>query len=414
MSLTLILLSLLFSLYPSKDTIRVGNSVTLTSAIQNAEGNPIIFLEDGEYVMNETQINHSLRLTSAGGAVLKPLNKSSIFVINADSVTIDNLIFKDVPNSFTFEYAALYLDEVSNVLIENNRFENNFYAIYGAKSSEIKVKNNQIHASNKRESASGNAIHFWYSKDLFIVDNTISGHRDGIYFEFVSNAMVENNLSQYNLRYGLHFMFSDNCNYTKNHFNSNGAGVAIMYSKFVNITHNRFTRNIGANTYGLLLKEMFDSNVTDNIFEKNTSALYVEASNRLEVIHNDFLQNGWAVKIKANSVDVNFKLNNFIANSFDVATNSNSNFNQFDTNYWSKHKVYDIDNNGIADEPYRPVSYFSVIIENHPIAMILLESQLVELLNILERSLPVLTPVSLYDASPLLNPVQHDNYSTTF
>jgi len=42
-----------------------------------------------------------------------------------------------------------------------------------------------------------------------------------------------------------------------------------------------------------------------------------------------FEGNGWAVKIMANSMDNLFADNNFLVNSFDVATNSRQNFNTF-------------------------------------------------------------------------------------
>ena len=46
-----------------------------------------------------------------------------------------------------------------------------------------------------------------------ISDNHLTKLRDGIYFEFVSNCKIENNLSEENLRYGLHFMFSNHNDY---------------------------------------------------------------------------------------------------------------------------------------------------------------------------------------------------------
>ena len=37
-----------------------------------------------------------------------------------------------------------------------------------------------------------------------------------IYFEFVQSSLITGNKSENNLRYGLHFMFSDSCSYSKN------------------------------------------------------------------------------------------------------------------------------------------------------------------------------------------------------
>ncbi|NJO25790.1 MAG: hypothetical protein HC867_08575 [Bacteroidia bacterium] len=47
-------------------------------------------------------------------------------------------------------------------------------------------------------------------------ENHIQGHRDGIYFEFVTDSDIKQNISEKNIRYGLHFMFSHNDNYIHN------------------------------------------------------------------------------------------------------------------------------------------------------------------------------------------------------
>ena len=106
---------------------------------------------------------------------------------------------------------------VFNCTISNNKFINNFFAIYLAKSANCTISNNYIEGEKKRETNSGNGIHLWYCKDISVENNTILNHRDGIYFEFVRNGKITNNFSKENLRYGLHFMFSDSCEYRRKH-----------------------------------------------------------------------------------------------------------------------------------------------------------------------------------------------------
>ncbi len=48
-----------------------------------------------------------------------------------------------------------------------------------------------------------------------IINNTVSGHRDGIYFEFVTNSIISHNKSTGNVCYGLHFMFSNTMMFMK-------------------------------------------------------------------------------------------------------------------------------------------------------------------------------------------------------
>jgi nitrous oxidase accessory protein len=107
---------------------------------------------------------------------------------------------------------------------------------------------------------------------MYIAGNVVEGHRDGIYFEFVTNSVIENNQSMHNVRYGLHFMFSHHNSYVGNQFSGNGAGVAVMFSNHVTMSKNVFSDNRGSAAYGILMKEISDSWVEGNYFLRNTTA----------------------------------------------------------------------------------------------------------------------------------------------
>ena len=72
--------------------------------------------------------------------------------------------------------------------------------------------------SPQSEQLTGNGIHLWKSNHALIDGNHVQGQRDGIYFEFVSLSTVQNNLSENNIRYGIHFMFSNDDMYFNNTF----------------------------------------------------------------------------------------------------------------------------------------------------------------------------------------------------
>ena len=122
-----------------------------------------------------------------------------------------------------------------------------------------------------RETTSGNAIHLWNSKVIDIENNTVSGHRDGLYLEFVENSHIHGNISKGNLRYGLHFMFSNDNSYVQNQFLENGAGVAVMYSKRIEMTNNTFKNNDLAETFILNQRNIF---VIFTLFRRDMLKLY--------------------------------------------------------------------------------------------------------------------------------------------
>jgi nitrous oxidase accessory protein len=379
---------------------------TIKSALNLAEPGDTLFIESGIYQEGPLLIEKSIHLIGRGTPQLDGMEQHTVITVRADDVVVEGLVIKNAGVSFIEDHAGIHLDKVSNCRISDNQFEDNFFAIYLSEASDCIISNNIIHSRRKRETRSGNGIHLWYCKNIAIHNNQISGHRDGIYFEFVENGDVKDNLSENNLRYGLHFMFSDHCQYINNIFRKNGAGVAVMYTRNIRMQSNRFEQNRGPAAYGLLLKDIKDSYIFGNTFIENSLALYSEASDRLTIEYNDFISNGWAIKLMANSMDNMYRHNNFINNAFDVATNSRQNFNRFDQNYWSTYRGYDLDKNGIGDEPFRPVRLFSFIIQERTEALILLNGLFVELLDIAERALPVFTPPTLIDQNPLMQRVQ--------
>lgn len=164
--------------------------------------------------------------------------------------------------------------------------------------------------------------------------------------------------------------------------------------------NNNFEQNWGDAAYGLLLKEISDSYISGNHFKQNTSGIWMEGTSRIKMERNAFVQNGWAMQVQASCMDNLITDNNFIANTFDMGTNGDVVLNTVASNYWDKCEGYDLDRNGFADVPFRPLSMFSVVVEKNPSAMLLFRSFLVSLLDRSEKIFPSLTPEQFIDKSP--------------
>jgi len=284
--------------------------------------------------------------------------------------------------------------------LQNITLEQLFFGIYIEKSKYGKIYNNRIIGEAKEEYNSGNGIQLWYSNFIDIEHNYVQGVRDGIYLEFSDDCTIKNNISTKNLRYGLHFMFSNDDIYESNRFEENGAGVAVMFSKNIKMLNNIFKKNWGSASYGMLLKEINDAEIKGNTFEENTIGINVEGSNRIQYKNNNFTKNGWAIKVRGACYLNAFTSNNFLHNSFDLSYNSNLNDNKFDKNYWSNYTGYDLDKNGTGDVPYRPVKLFSYIVNRTPETIILLRSLFIDIIDFSEKVSPVFTPDNLMDENP--------------
>jgi nitrous oxidase accessory protein len=383
-----------------------GPVTTIGRAIELVPAGGRVIVRAGVYREPTLQLSRPVELIGDSGAVLDGEGRRQLMTITGDDVTVRGLVLRNVGMSYTEDRAAIKAVGVRGCIIEDNRVEEGFFGIYLARSTGCRISRNILRASGRTEVGSGNGIHLWSSDSMLIEGNTMSGFRDGIYFEFVRGSVIRGNTSERNLRYGLHFMYSDGCHYRANLFRANGSGVAVMYSKHVEMTGNRFEDNWGSAAYGLLLKEMSDSRVIGNVFARNTTGLVAEGADRLEARDNDFLDDGWAVRITASTSEARFTGNNFIGNTFDVATNSRQAFSTFAGNYWDAYRGYDLDRDGYGDVPHRPVRLFSLIVEHNEPSLILLRSLFVRVLDVAERTVPMLTPVALSDERPAIRPLR--------
>jgi nitrous oxidase accessory protein len=382
-----------------------GQYPSVGAAVAAAHPHDTVVVEAGVYAGETVTVDRPLTLLGRPGAVLDGDGKRGLLVIEADSVTVMGLTLRNTGSTFVDDRAALRVEGARFCRIEGNTMEGTFFGIYLANTGDCVVAGNTLTTRADRETTAGNGIHLWYSTRVTLRDNHIRGHRDGIYFEFVEDSRVEGNVSEGNLRYGLHFMFSDGCDYVGNTFRRNGAGVAVMYTKNVLMEDNDFDENRGGASFGLLLKDITDSRILGNRFRRNSVGVHAEGANRLEVRGNDFVANGWALQVLANSDDSEFSANNFVANSFDVSTNSRRSYSTFEGNYWDRYKGYDRDHDGVGDVPFRPVRLFSLVVEQNEPALVLQRSLLVDILDLAEQVLPMLTPENLVDRRPSLSPL---------
>lgn len=401
----LILTALFLALSASPATIKVGaDASSMKDAVLKAKAGDTILVSPGVYREGNIIIAKPLVVFGTGGAIFDGEWKYEIFTIHATDVTIEGLTFKNTGVASITDIAAIKVLDSKRIRIVDNTLNDTFFGIYLANSSDSRIERNRITSTVENEFKKANGIHLWKCENVRIDSNIVEGHRDGIYFEFVTKSLITNNQSRANLRYGLHFMFSHKDEYRNNNFSDNGAGVAVMYSKEVTMIGNNFKHNWGSAAYGLLLKDIRDSKVTKNDFDTNSVGIFMEGSSRINFSENVFRRNGYAIRLQASCDDNNFNKNNFQGNTFDIVTNGSLVLNKIDGNYWDKYEGYDLNRDMIGDVCYRPVSLYGTIIEQTPTAVLLWRSFLVTLIDKAEKAIPAITPENLNDATPLMKP----------
>jgi nitrous oxidase accessory protein len=377
---------------------------TITAAIAAAASGDTIRVHAGTYREGKLDIDKPLTLEGVGNPVLDGVKKHEVLTITASDVTVRGFTVRDSASGGIDDPAGIRVNDAERVTIEGNTLVDCYFAIYLGKAKHCTVRDNTITGDLRGEHDTGNGIHLWSCEHITATDNTIRRHRDGIYLEFANDSVIERNQVDDCLRYGLHYMFSHRSVYRHNTFSNSGAGVAVMYSRNVDMSHNRFVKNWGASSYGLLLKDMTDGTINGNDFDSNTTAIAMHGSNRMTVERNRFANNGRAIQVQGSSTDNTYRNNNFTGNSFDVAAEGELTNNRFENNYWQKYEGYDLKRDGTGDVPYRPVSLYSVVVGRVPSAMLLMRSPIVHLLDQAEKAFPTITPERVTDDKPAMKP----------
>ena len=377
---------------------------TITAAIAAAAVGETIIVHAGTYQEGNIKVDKSVKITGEGWPILDGQSRYEVITITAPGVEISGFEVCNSGASSLEDFAGIKVSATGKVTISKNRLRDCNFGIYLSKATECRVIENEVRGKKGSEQESGNGIHLWSCKDITVIGNKVCGQRDGIYLEFAGKSVIEHNIVENNLRYGLHYMFSHDSAYRHNRFERNGAGVAVMYTRNVEMSFNHFANNWGSAAYGLMLKDMSDGRISGNTFERNSIAIALHGSNRMEIEKNRFSENGWAIQVQGSSSDNTYRKNNFAGNSFDIAADGDLDNNRFESNYWDKYEGYDLKRDGIGDVPFRPISLYAVVVGRIPSSVLLLRSPVVHLLDQAEKAFPSITPELVLDNAPAMRP----------
>ena len=207
----------------------------------------------------------------------------------------------------------------------------------------------------------GNGIHIWNSSRHVVARNTIRDTRDGVYFSFVDRSEVRDNDIE-GVRYGLHYMYSDENRFEGNVFRDNAAGAALMNSKGIVLRHNRFLANQGHRSYGILLQTVERTTLEAQRIAGNTVGVFFESGHGNRLIDNTIARNHIGIHASDSSDGNEFAGNRFVGNLHTVETTGGNLTSRWSIdgrgNYWDGAVTLDLDRDGIADVPHRELDLF--------------------------------------------------------
>ena len=118
-----------------------------------------------------------------------------------------------------------------NATVRNCRIERSLFGVYLREADGAVVEGCFIRGiRGKDPGEKGSGIHVWNTNGFTLKGNTIVDVRDGLYIQASPHGFTARNEAR-DLRYGLHYMFSDDNVFEDNTFTDGAAGAALMFSR---------------------------------------------------------------------------------------------------------------------------------------------------------------------------------------
>ncbi|MDR2035155.1 MAG: nitrous oxide reductase family maturation protein NosD [Coriobacteriales bacterium] len=412
---TCLIFALLFILIPAASAsaaeLEVGQDkpfATISSALDAAQDGDVIRVAPGVYTEN-LLINKAVTLESVERhqAVINGSYTRHVVEARDARVVIKGFTICSSGRNYLDNDAGILIEGASNSEVIDNKLQDVLFGIYVSECENVLLKDNSITGFEEEQfSKRGNGIHFFNTRNNLADGNVITATRDGIYFDQCDKTTVSNSCVTF-VRYGLHYMSSDDNVFRYNYLGHNVSGAAIMFSLNITLDHNVFAENTGPRCFGLFFQLVSDGVIENNLFFKNNIGVYSDLSNRLYFKNNTMMQNDIGMEMLGSNWENVFTDNSFLDNFQQVSVNE-IRTNDFWShegrgNYWSDYSGIDTQKDGVGDTAYRSGSAFEYSMYEFPFMRLFSESPTANLLKTVDAMFPVVKRAEIVDEFPLMH-----------
>jgi nitrous oxidase accessory protein len=386
-------------------TIEVPAGEGLADAVARASPGDTLRLAAGSHRGNVVIATPHLTLEGEPGAVIDGGGHGSTIIVRAHDVSIRGVSVRGSGLSLIDKNSGLFLDRgAERAVVENDEFVDNLISVYLDGPRDATVRCNRISGLRTlRLSERGPAISLWNTPGSQILDNDIRFGRDGVFVVSSHRDTVRGNVF-HEMRFAVHFMYSDNSVVEDNVSVGNDAGYVLMYSTGLRVTGNVSDRD---RDHGFLFNYANQSRISDNVARDSAKCVFIYNANRNRFAGNWFGECGVGVHFTAGSEGNEITGNAFVDNQsqvmyvgtrwLDWQANGRG-------NYWSDNPAFDLKGDGVATTAYRPNSVMDQIVWRAPAAKLLLNSPAAAVLRWAQSAFPAIHPGGVIDSAPLMQP----------
>lgn len=377
---------------------------TLQTAINSAQEGDELILSSGTY-LGSIDINKSIRILGNGDSVVDGQAMGHVITVSAPDVVISGLYIQNSGTNLVKEDSGIFVTDAGDrSRIESNHLENNQIGIYLKGPESALISNNVIIGSqHHRMNDRGNGVYLWNSAGSIVENNKIRYGRDGIFVTSSNHNTFRNNHIS-DLRFAVHYMYTHDSEISNNFSVNNHVGYALMFSDRIMAKNNQSS---GDRERGLFFNFANYSIIDGNRVSGSEKCVFIYNANYNQIMNNSFEECNIGIHFTAGSERNEIYSNAFLNNQSQVkyvGTRYIEWSRNGRGNYWSDNTTFDIDNDGIADQPYKPNDLVDQIIWRHPLAKLLMNSPAVQIIKWAQSEFPGLHPGGVNDSAPLMEP----------
>jgi nitrous oxidase accessory protein len=327
-----------------------------------------------------------------------------VITITAPDVTVKGLtVTGSGLNSADLDAGIKILKKADRAVIEGNHLLGNLHGVDVHGGRDALVRGNVIEGTQTpRMNDRGNGIYVWNSPGTVVEGNSVRWGRDGIFSNTSRDGTYRGNLFR-DLRFAVHYMYTNDSEVSGNVSIGNHLGYAIMFSNKVVLRDNL---SLSDRSHGVMLNYANNSDVSGNLVRGGTNrCTFIYNAHKNLIYENRFEGCAIGIHFTAGSERNVLTGNAFIGNREQVKYVGTRDVEwSFEGrgNYWSDHPGFDLDGDGIADSPFRPNDLMDHVLWSQPAAALLMGSPAVQLIRWSQSSFPATLPGGVVDSAPLM------------
>ena len=376
---------------------------TLQDAVSAARSGAELVLVSGRYE-GSVHIDRPLALRGVAGAVIDGGGSGRVLTVDAPDVIVEGVTVIGSGLDLSTEDSGVFVTANGDrAQILGNTLDRNLIGVYLKGPEDAEVRDNVVEGrADLRMNERGNGVQLWNTPGSVVAGNELRYGRDGIFVTTSRhNRFIGNRFRD--LRFAIHYMYTNFGEVSGNHSAGNHIGYAIMFSHHLQVTGNV---SAGDRDRGILLNYANGSEIAGNrVLDGPEKCVFIYNANMNRIHGNLFQGCDIGVHFTAGSEGNEIHGNAFAGSRTQVkyvGTRHVEWSRDGAGNYWSDNAAFDLDGDGIADRPYRPNGLVDHVMWRHPRAKLLLGSPAVHVLRWAQSAFPGLHPGGVTDSAPLM------------